>query len=65
MIGSLSLEEKNITKDTKKFFRLKKSLNDTAIKDIGDRFRLEKWNKAVKDIILRNIRYLFENEEEE
>ena len=27
--------------------------------------RLEKENKAIKDIILRNIRNLFENEEEE
>ena len=28
-------------------------------------FRLKKENKAIKNIILRNIRNLFENEEEE
>ena len=38
---------------------------DTTIKDIRNLFRLEKENKAIKDIILRDIRNLFENEEEE
>ena len=30
MMESLSLEEENIIKDTKKLFRLKKELNNTA-----------------------------------
>ena len=38
---------------------------DTTIKDIRNLFRLEKENKAIKDIILRDIRNLFGNEEEE
>ena len=49
-------EGENIIKDTK---------IDTTIKDIRNFFRLEKENKAIKDIILRDIRNLCENEEEE
>ena len=37
----------------------------TAIKDIRNRFTLGKENKVIKDRILRNIRNLFEHEEEE
>ena len=33
--------------------------------DIRNALRLEKWNKAIKDRILRDTRNLFENEEEE
>ena len=39
---SLSLEEENIAKDVRNFFRLKKELNYTAIKHITNLFRLEK-----------------------
>ena len=37
---SLSLQEGNIIKDIRNFFRLKKKQNDTAIKDIKNLFRL-------------------------
>ena len=36
----------------------------TIIRDIRNVFRLEKENKAIKNIILKNIRNVFENEEE-
>ena len=38
---------------------------ENIIKDIRNRFRLEKETKAIKDRILRDIRNLFEHEEEE
>ena len=57
-------EEKNISKDIRNHFRLKKELNYTAIKDKRNLFRQEKENKAIKDKILRNIKNLFEHEEE-
>ena len=42
IMESLSLEEGNLIKDIrKKFFRLKKEQNDTAIKDIRNIFRLK------------------------
>ena len=37
-----SLEEKNIIKDIRNLFRIKKKLNYTAIKDIRNLFRLKK-----------------------
>ena len=39
-MGSLSLEEENIIKDIRSLFRLKKKLNYTAIKDIGNQIFL-------------------------
>ena len=44
--------------------RLKLELNYTAIKDIRNIFRLGKKTKAIKDRILRDIKNLFEHEEE-
>ena len=44
----VSLEEKKILKDIKNRSKLKKELNNTAIKDIGNLFRLEKETKEVK-----------------
>ena len=64
MMESLSLEEENIIKDIRNFFRLKKQLNYTAINDIRNLFRPGKETKAVKDRILRDIKNLFEHEEE-
>ena len=61
---SLSLEKENIIKATQNLFRLKKELNYTAIKDIRNVFGLEKQTKAIKDRILRDIKNLFEHEEE-
>ena len=52
-------EEENIIEDTGIFFRLKKELNYTAIKDITNLFRLEKETKAIKDRILQDIQTLF------
>ena len=42
MIESLSLEEENIFKNIRNFFRLGKELKYTAIRDIRNLFRLEK-----------------------
>ena len=61
---SLSLEEENVIKDTRNLFRLKKELNYAAIKDIRNHFRLEKETKVIKDKTLRDIKNLFEHEEE-
>ena len=38
---------------------------ENVIKDTRNLFRLEKETKAIKDRILRDIKYLFEPEEEE
>ena len=46
-------------------FRLKKEIDDTAVKDIISFFRLKKENKAIKDIINRAIKNFFEHEEED
>ena len=45
--------------------RLKKELNYTAIKDIRNLLRREKETKAIKKRMLRDIKDLFEYEEEE
>ena len=55
MMESPLLEGKNIIKDAKNLFRLKRLKNetiDTIIKDIINLFRLEKANKAIKGRIL-------------
>ena len=52
------------TKEIRNLFRLKKQLNCTAIKDIRNHFRLEKKTKLIKDRTLRDIKNLFELEEE-
>ena len=52
-------------KDIRNLFRLKKELNYTAIKDIGNRFRQQKETKEIKDRILRDIKNLFQYEKEE
>ena len=62
---SLSLEEENIIKDTRSLFRLKKDLNYNAMNNIRNLFRPEKETKAIKDRILRDIKNLFEYEEED
>ena len=62
---SLSLEEENIIKDIRNLFILKNKLNYTAIKDKRNLFRLEKEAKTIKYRILRDIKNLFEHEEEE
>ena len=58
-------EEENIIIDVRNLFRLKKEIDDTAIKNIRKLFRLKKENKAIKYRILRDIRNPFEHEEEE
>ena len=40
-------------------------INDTTVKDITNRFRLNKENEAIKNRIIRDIRNLFEHEEED
>ena len=55
MMENPRAEERIKIKDIKKFFRLKKELNYTAIKDIRNIFRREKETKAIKDRILRYV----------
>ena len=46
---SFSLEEKNIIKDIRNLFRLKKGQNYTLIRGIRNLFRQGKETKAIKD----------------
>ena len=62
---SFSLEEKNIIKDIRNLFRLKKGQNYTLIKGIRNLFRQGKETKAIKDRILRDIKNLSKHEKEE
>ena len=48
---TLNIEEKNIAKDIRNLFRLKKELDYTAIKDIRNLFELEKETKAIKEYL--------------
>ena len=58
--------ERNIIKDVTNSFRLKKKKQiHNTIKDIENLFRLKKENGAIKDRIIRNIRKLFEHEEQD
>ena len=45
--------------------RLKKEIDDAAIKDIRNLFRLKKENEAIKCKVIRDIRNLFEHDEKE
>ena len=65
MMESLSLEEKNIIKDMRNLFRLKKELNYTVFKDIRNLLMLEKETKAIKERKLQDIKKAFECEEED
>ena len=56
--------EKNIIKDVRNIFRLKKWIDDTTIKDIRNLFRLKKEKETIKDKIIRDIRNLSEHEED-
>ena len=64
IMESLSPEEENIIKDMRDIFRLKKEQNYIAIKDVRNIFRLKKQIKGIKDIVLSNIKNLFEYEKE-
>ena len=64
-MGNPTPEEENVIEDVRSLFRLKKQLNYTTIKDIRNVFRLEKETKAIKDRMLRDIKNLFEHQEEE
>ena len=44
---------------------MKKEIDDTTIKCTRNLLRLEKENKAIKDRIMRDIKNLFEHEEED
>ena len=54
-----SSEEEKIIKDIRNLFRQKKEQSDTAIKDMRN------LKNEVKDIVLRNVKNLFEFEKEE
>ena len=58
-------EKEKLNKDIRNLFRLKKLLNQTAIKDIRDLLRWEKETEEIKNRILRYIKNLFEHEKEE
>ena len=62
MMKNWKLEEEKMIKDIRNLFRLKKELNYTAIKDIGNRFRQQMETKEIKDRILRDIKNLFSME---
>ena len=65
MMENSRTEDKNIIKDIRNRFRLKKELRYTAIKDIRNVFRREKETKSIKDKVLWDINNLSEHEEEE
>ena len=62
----MKIQKKKI-KDVRNLSRSKKETDDTAIaiKDIRNLFRLKKENKVIKHRKLRDIRNVFEHEEEE
>ena len=51
--------------DRRNLFRLKKEEIYTAVEDIKNLFRLKNEIKVISDIVLRNIKNLFEYEKEE
>ena len=51
---------RKIIKDVRNIFRLKKEQNKTAIKDKRTFFRLKQEIKVIKNIVLRNIKNLFQ-----
>ena len=57
--------QKDLIKDVRNLFRLKKEIGDTAIKDIRNLFRLKKENDEIKDRVIRAIRNHFAHEEED
>ena len=50
--------------DVRILFRFQKEIDGTTIKDIINLFSLKKESEAVKDRVIRDIRSLFEHEEE-
>ena len=58
IMESLRLEEGNTVRDTGNPFRLKKELNYTAIKDIRNRFKLD---KQLKKHYLEILRIFFKH----
>ena len=61
---NLGLEEDQVIKDVRNFFRLKNELNYTAVKYIRNQFRIEKETKAIKEKILKDIKNISDHEEE-
>ena len=58
-------EEEKIIKDIRNLLRLKKELNYTTIKDKRNLVRREKETKEINCRILRDVKNLFEHEEEQ
>ena len=54
------MKKKSVIKDKRNHFRLEKELNYTAINDVRNPYRQGKETKVIKDIILRDIKNLFE-----
>ena len=57
--------EDNTIEDVRNLFRLKEEIDDSTNKDIRNLFRLKKENGAIKGKIMRDIRIIFELENEE
>ena len=55
-LKKIKIKKKNVIKYKTYFFRLKKEINGTTIKDKIDCFRLEK--NIIKDIVFSDIRNL-------
>ena len=54
------MKKKTVIKDIRNHFRLEKELNYIAINGVTNRYREEKETKVIKDLILRDIKNLFE-----
>ena len=55
----------NLIKDVRIPFRIKIKIDVTIITDMQNLFRLKKENETIKHIIIKDIRNLFEHEEED
>ena len=65
ILRNLRPGEKNLIKDIRNLYILKKEQDHSAIKDIRNLFRQEKETKAIKNRILRNIKNRSEHEKGE
>ena len=65
MTENPTTKQEKMIKDIRTLSKLKKEQNYTAIKDIKKLFKLEEETKAIKDRILRGIKYHLEHEAEE
>ena len=55
--------ERNIIANIKNLFRLRKEIDKSSIEDITNLFRLKKENETIKNKMIRDIKTLFEGED--